>query len=100
MKPADLQQVSGLVRRQPSAVGVNITQTLAEALKPWDLFARRDLLWIFNKAPVCVCVCSAVLSKYWPSGYFSVTLNGPLASPNYKVQKIHFPDSVTTGIAS
>lgn len=42
----------------------------------------------------------AVLSKYWPAGYFSVTLNGPLVSPNYKVQKIHFPDSVATGIAS
>lgn len=42
----------------------------------------------------------AMLSKYWPSGYFSVTLNGPLVSPNYKVQKIHFPDSVATGVAS
>lgn len=42
----------------------------------------------------------AVLSKYWPAGYLSVTLNGPLVSPNYKVQKIHFPDSVATGIAS
>lgn len=32
----------------------------------------------------------AVLSKYWPSGYFSVTLNGLLVSPNCQVQKIHF----------
>ena len=32
----------------------------------------------------------AMLSKYWPSGYFSVTLNGLLVSPNCKVQKIHF----------
>lgn len=34
----------------------------------------------------------AVLSKYWPSGYFSVTLNGLLVSPNCQVQKIHFTD--------
>jgi len=39
---------------QLSAVRINITQTVAEALKPLDLFAMRDLLWIFNKAPVCV----------------------------------------------
>lgn len=34
----------------------------------------------------------AMLSKYWPSGYFSVTLNGLLVAPNCEVQKIHFPD--------
>lgn len=45
---------AGLVRKQLSAVRINITQTVAEALKPLDLFAMRDLLWIFNKAPVCV----------------------------------------------
>ena len=42
------------LRTQLSAVRINITQTVAEALKPLDLFAMRDLLWIFNKAPVCV----------------------------------------------
>lgn len=34
----------------------------------------------------------AMLSKYWPSGYFSVMLNGLLVPPNCKVQKIHFTD--------
>lgn len=43
-----------MVGKQLSAVRINITQTVAEALKPSDLFAMRDLLWIFNKAPVCV----------------------------------------------
>lgn len=47
-------KVGGLVRKQLSAVRVNITQTVAEALKPLGLFAMRDLLWISNKAPVCV----------------------------------------------
>lgn len=50
--PADLELAAEMVRMQLSAVRINITQTVAEALKPLDLFAMRDLLWIFNKAPV------------------------------------------------
>lgn len=54
MRPTDLSLAAELVRKQLSAVRINMTQTVAEAPKLLDLFARRDLLWIFNKAPVCV----------------------------------------------
>lgn len=85
-----------MVRMQLSAVRINITQTVAEALKPLDLFAMRDLLWIFNKAPVCVpCLVNIGLQ-----GIFAVTLPGLLVSPNCKVKKIHFPNFVATEIAS
>lgn len=42
----------------------------------------------------------AMLSKYWPSGHFAVTLNGLLVSPNCKGQKIHFPEYLAIAIAS
>lgn len=55
-------------------------------------------LWICFQWKICcgfstrlLCM-HAMLSKYWPLGYFSVTLNGLLISPNCTVQKINFPD--------